>query len=267
MWESHSCPNSPRDSQGRLEPSARRPRFPDAARRGVTKAPPPAGAAHLKAWPRRWACARRWAWRGSFCPFPSPLLAAEASPEEGPRRGGPPRARSLIHSSAARGPGPKGPAGRAGLQGPRERRLGSAGRIGLADPRGSLTGGPRNPVPHCRQGRPGSEANFRAATSGTPGSKTARRGGRAGSARGRDACVLPAAPSGGGRPAWPRSCRSFSEEVGAVTVSAGELTFFSDMPADTRLGRVASEFKSTRAGSSESYSPTYGSKGRAGDGE
>lgn len=117
VWGNHSCPNSPSDSQGRLEPSARRPRFPDAARRGVTEAPPPAGAAHLKAWPRRWACARRWAWRGSFCPFPSPPLAAETSPENGPRRGGRPRARSLIHCSAARGLGPKGPARRAGSAG------------------------------------------------------------------------------------------------------------------------------------------------------
>lgn len=56
----------------RRGPTARRPRFRKtvAGEERSPRRPPQAGAAHLKAWPPRWACARRRAWLGSFRPLP-----------------------------------------------------------------------------------------------------------------------------------------------------------------------------------------------------
>lgn len=126
--------------------------------RRVTQAPPPpqAGAAHLKAWPQRWACARWWAWLGSFRPLPLAAPRCDASPG---RRPAPRRSStcSLIHSFLCRsGPGGEwAPPDGASPNGPRERRLGSAGRVDLAGCRRSPTSGPRYPAPHHHPGRPG----------------------------------------------------------------------------------------------------------------
>lgn len=170
---------------------------------------------HLRAWPRRWACGRSRAWPGSFCP---PIRAAlrrrGVTRGEGRRRSAVPSlAHSFIRARAVRGWGlrAKGPQARRAerLRGaarapPRIRR----GGIGIAGSRGPAhtqraqrTASAPPPRPSRNRKSPCSPRHhdFR---NNRKQNSTAWAGG-AGSA-----CAVPAAPSGGGRPAGPRCRRS-----------------------------------------------------------
>jgi hypothetical protein len=68
--------------------------------------PAPARAPHLRAWPRRWASARRWAWPGSSCPRPSRSAPHRRHLGGGGRKS---LARSFIRSFSPRRPGPSAP--------------------------------------------------------------------------------------------------------------------------------------------------------------
>lgn len=194
-------------------------RGPGPSRAGPSRPPQPVGghghpdaaaggAAHLRSWPPRWACARRGPWRGSS----RRLLAAP----RGAVTGGHQRqaaARPLAHSFLPRplrprAGGERAPPGGAGPKEQRERRLRAAGRVGVAGSREApqATDGtdspPPLPPPRLPRNRKPTLANQ---LPEKPESKQRGGEGGHGGERGCGACAVPAAPSGGGRPAVSRS--------------------------------------------------------------
>lgn len=159
------------------DPGPRRPPQPVSRRRG---------SAHLRSWPRRWACARRGPWRGSS----RRLLAAPRGAVTGThrRQAG---AGALSHSflpppRRPRAGGERAPPGGAGPQEPRERRPSTAGRVEVAGSREAPhamlgTDGPAAAAAATttKQDTPEPEVDFSESTSGKTRSKTTRRGGRA----------------------------------------------------------------------------------------
>lgn len=164
----------------------------------------PAARAHLRAWPPRWAGARRWAWPGSCS------SRARAAPRRRRVTRGKAGAGALAHSFAL-GCSGQGTRGRTAPQG--GATAGGRGgpvsdaprRVGVVRSRSPDASRPPHLEPSSSHGRPGT---------GSPPHRPRRRdfrknrkqnsvGGRrtGGEVRGpRGACAVPAAPSGGGRP-------------------------------------------------------------------
>lgn len=210
--------------------------------RAVTRRPPAPGAqaAHLTAWPPRWACARSRAWPGSSCPPSRAAAAAAALSPRGRPAPGPPSPRRLIHSfvpgpSALR-PGTCGGRGRAAL--PRR-----ATRGGRANPASDRPGrgrcrrqprpahhSPTPPVPSRGHGRPGTGSRLH-----HPRHPNFRNNRKQNSAAGVARQEGPRRLNGACGALWRREAGG-APLPGSVLhlLSAGEVSSLSDAPEDTR---------------------------------